>query len=174
MLNPFETSGNNPTKPSHLPIPQASFIISRKPNLYCQHANCLTCLRCSLQGDISCALQAPLYLHRLWKEPKRRERYLLCTSLKSWDDLTSRVIIASLDFLSVTFAYNSLPTSMSFSWMLGLFFSFFLVPVSIKHCTMLRSLGIVVQEWVFGRHLLCFHEEVPKSSIRAWDPTFVI
>lgn len=65
MLNPLETDGNHLTKPRHFPIPQAVFIINRKTNLYCQHANCLTYLRYSLQGDMSYVLQVPLYIHHL-------------------------------------------------------------------------------------------------------------
>lgn len=48
MLNLLETDGNHLTKTRHFPIPQAFFIINRKTNLHCQHANHLMYLQSSL------------------------------------------------------------------------------------------------------------------------------
>lgn len=50
-------------------------------------------------------------------------------------------------------------------------FQEFLSPIGIKHCTKLKSLRIIVQEWAFLRCLLCFHEEV--SSSQFYNPEFI-
>lgn len=172
---PFETDVNHLTKPRHLPIPQASFIINRKTIFYCQHANCLTYFSCSLQGHMSCVPQHPFISTSSESNPS--SRWDICFVL-SWSHemtLPIRVLIAPFDFLS--FSYFCLEFSPHFS-VLSLdfffFFSFFLASVGLKHCTILKSLGIVAHEWAFGKHLLCFHEEVPKASFRAWDPIFIM
>lgn len=125
-------------------------------------------------GSYELCPTAPLYLHQLWKQPKLQVRYLLCTFMKSWDDPYNQGAYCFFWFSIIFLLLFIIPSPLQCPLPAFFFFSFFLASVGFKHCTMLKSLGIVVHEWAFEKHLLCFHEEVPKASFRASDPTFIM